>query len=106
MPQTKKIVKTANMLNFDTDNHKTRYISKFTNKDCRKKETLENYEQTMYVTTLNVLYNLKHGLGIFDKKNGDILQNIYNNDDNIIHIRDEKNFMHSMLNLLDIMVKL
>tara|TARA_R110000744_G_scaffold372407_1_gene484011 strand:- start:222 stop:1130 length:909 start_codon:yes stop_codon:yes gene_type:complete len=90
MPQTNK---TANMLNFDNTNHKTKYISQFTNKDCRKKETLENYEQTMYVTTLNVLYNLKHGLGIFDKKNGDILQNIYNNDDNIIHIRDEKNFI-------------
>ena len=65
MPQTNK---TANMLNFDNTNHKTKYISQFTNKDCRKKETLLNYEQTMYVTTLNVLYNLKHGLGIFDKK--------------------------------------
>lgn len=69
-------LKSANLLNFDNSSHKTKYISQFTNKDCGKKSTLESYECNMYITTLNILYNLKHGLGVFDKKNGgDILQN-------------------------------
>ena len=61
-------LKSANLLNFDNSSHKTKYISQFTNKDCGKKSTLDTYEKNMYVTTLNILYNLKHGLGVLIKK--------------------------------------
>ena len=86
-------LKSANLLNFDNSSHKTKYISQFTNKDCGKKSTLDTYEKNMYVTTLNILYNLKHGLGVFDKKNGDILQNIYEENDYIDYVKMDCNFI-------------
>ena len=86
-------LKSANILNFDNGSHKTKYISQFTNKDCGKKTTLDTYEKNMYVTTLNILYNLKHGLGVFDKKNGDILQNIYEGNDYIDYVKMDCNFV-------------
>ena len=89
MPQT---LKSANLLNFDNSSHKTKYISQFTNKDCGKKSTLDTYESNMYVTTLNILYNLKHRLGVFDKKNGDILQNFYQEYNYTKYINMEHNF--------------
>lgn len=85
-------LKSANLLNFDNSSHKTKYVSQFTNKDCGKKSTLDTYECNMYITTLNILYNLKHGLGVFDKKNGDILQNFYQEYNYTKYINMDHNF--------------
>ena len=85
-------LKSANLLNFDNNNHKTKYVSQFTNKDCGKKSTLDSYECNMYITTLNILYNLKHRLGVFDKKNGDILQNFYQEYNYTKYINMDHNF--------------
>ncbi len=62
-------VKTANKLNFNTNKHKTCYVSGFTNKDCGKRKTLDDYDRTMFITTLNLLHSLKHRKGYFASMN-------------------------------------